>query len=64
MTIEDYKFKIFKVYCSYIIRLSYKMNGSIRILSGLVNLFPSLEKMFVTNSTNKYGLSTNTNCTS
>ena len=36
MTIKAYKFKIFKVYCSYKIHLSYKMNGSIKILSGLV----------------------------
>ena len=36
MTIKDYKFKIFKVYYSYKIYLSYKMNGGVRILSGLV----------------------------
>jgi len=36
MTIKDYKSKIFKVYCSYKIRLSYKIKGSVRIHSGLV----------------------------
>ena len=36
MTIKNYKFKIFKVYYSYKIHLSYKMNGSVRILSGLL----------------------------
>ena len=36
MTIKEYKFKIFKVYYSYKIHLSYKMNGNIKILSGLI----------------------------
>ena len=48
MTINDYKFTIFKVYYNYKIHLSYKMNGSVRILSGLIELFPSLEKILHT----------------
>jgi len=45
MSIKNYKFKIFRVYCSYKINLSYKIVGVEVFFQGSFELFLSLKKV-------------------